>query len=67
MENNQQTTPEIPLGLGMALTQNPESLNYFSSLSQERQQQIIEHTHQIRSTDEMRAYVDSLSNWSENQ
>jgi len=50
----------MPMGLGMALMQNKPAMEYFSSLSDEAQQQIIEHTHSIRSKEEMQSYVDSL-------
>lgn len=52
----------MPLGLGMALAQNINAMNYFSSLSKEEQQKIIEHTHSIKSKSEMQAYVDSFVN-----
>ena len=32
---------ELPMGLGMALSQNPAAMQYFSSLSTEQQQEII--------------------------
>jgi len=51
---------DIPMGLGMALMQNKPAMEYFSSLSDESKQQIIEHTHTIKSKEEMQAYVDSL-------
>lgn len=54
--------PEMPLGLGMALAQNMDAMNYFASLSREQQTAIIQHTHSISSKSEMRAFVDSLVN-----
>lgn len=51
---------DIPMGLGMALSQNHDAMNRFSSLSQQEQQQIIEQTHSIRSKEEMRSFVSSL-------
>jgi len=53
---------DIPLGLGMALAKNINAMNYFSSLTNDKKQEIIDHTHQIQSKAEMREYVDSLSN-----
>jgi len=50
----------MPLGLGMALAQNLEAMNYFSSLPKQKQQEIISHTHQIQSKSEMQSYVESL-------
>lgn len=52
--------PEIPMGFGMALAENMPAMEYFSSLSHEKQQAVIAHTHQIRSKREMQAYVRSL-------
>lgn len=51
---------EIPIGLGMALAENVEAMEYFSSLSKEEKNRIIEHTHQIRSKREMHEYVNSF-------
>ena len=51
---------DMPMGLGMALMQNKPAMEYFSSLSDEAKQRIIEHTHSIESKEEMQAYVDSL-------
>lgn len=52
--------PEMPLGLGMALSQNLEAMNRFAALSRPEQQAIIEHTHSIYSKAEMQAYVRGL-------
>ena len=51
---------EIPLGLGMAMAQNLEAMNYFSSLGKEKQQSIIDHTHSIHSHTEMQNYVANM-------
>ncbi len=59
MENYTNST-EIPMGLGMALAQNVTAMNYFSSLPQEKKQQVINRTHQIKSKQEMHSYVNSL-------
>lgn len=53
--------PELPLGLGMALAQNLQTMRHFSSLSNEAQQALIDQTHSIRSKQEMRAFVDRLT------
>ena len=50
----------IPLGLGMALMQNPDAFFYFNGLDAQQQQKIIDGTKNISSRDEMRSYVDSL-------
>ena len=59
-EQNFAEGPEIPMGLGMALAQNLDAMNRFASLSEEKRRAVIAHTHEIRSKEEMRAYVDSL-------
>lgn len=50
----------IPIGLGYALSQNIDAMNYFTKLTAEQQQQIINHTHTIQSKDEMQTFVQSL-------
>lgn len=51
----------IPMGLGMALAQNLDAMNYFSHLGNDRQKEIIDHTHQIRSKAEMRDFVSHIT------
>ena len=53
---------ELPLGFGMALAQNPRAMAYFSRQTEEKQEEILAHTHSIRSRNEMHAYVQSLGN-----
>lgn len=52
---------ELPLGLGMALAQNPKAMTYFAALPESKQQTVIEHTHEIHSRREMHQYVASLA------
>jgi len=52
--------PEMPIGFGMALAQNIDSMTYFSSLSRDAQHSIIEHAHSIKSKEEMQSYAQSL-------
>lgn len=52
--------PEIPMGLGMALAENLNAMEYFASLSPAQQHAVIERTHQIRSKQEMRSFVQNL-------
>jgi len=56
---------DIPMGLGMALAQNPKAMKYFSSLNTTDRRNIIEHTHSIESPAEMRRYVQSLASLGE--
>ena len=52
--------PDMPMGLDIALTKNKAATDYFYSLPEAEKKRIIEHTHVIRSKEEMQAYVDSL-------
>ncbi len=52
---------DIPMGLNMALAQNLAAMEYFANLSRERQQSIIDQTHNIHSKEEMRAFVDEMT------
>lgn len=51
----------IPMGLGMALAQNIDAMNYFSSLDRDGQQKVINHTHEIQSKHEMQQFVSHLT------
>lgn len=51
---------EIPMGLGMALAKDLNAMSYFSNLDKASQKQIIEHTHTIRSKEEMQDFVSKL-------
>lgn len=59
--NNYVDGNNMPMGLGMALAQNLEAMNHFASLDSERQQEIINHTHDIRSKQEMQMYVSNIA------
>ncbi|WP_294100204.1 hypothetical protein [uncultured Ruminococcus sp.] len=52
---------ELPLGLSMALAQTPAAYAYFAKLDPLQRQQIIDSAQCIRSKDEMRDFVNSLS------
>lgn len=58
---NDKNGNSIPLGLGMALMQNPDAFFYFNSLDEKKQKEIIDGTKNINSRDEMRSYVEGLS------
>lgn len=51
---------DLPMGLGMALAQDFNSMQYFASLSLDAQRAIIDQTHSINSRDEMQSFVQSL-------
>ena len=51
----------VPMGLGMALAEYLNAMQYFSSLTDEQRQRVIDMTHGISSKMEMRSFVDSLA------
>ena len=51
---------ELPLGLGMALAQRPEAMERFALLPEAERQALIQGAHQVRSRQEMQAYVEKL-------
>lgn len=53
--------PEIPVGLGMALTKYPSAMDSFSMMTKQQRQAIIERTQSINSPAEMEAFVRRLS------
>ncbi len=52
---------EIPVGFSMALAQNPDAMQKFAMLSEDKKQRIIEGTHSVKSREEMHRYVASLA------
>ncbi len=50
----------IPIGLGMALAQNQQAMEQFARLPDTQKQAVIDGTHQIRSKEQMQAYVANL-------
>lgn len=53
---------EMPLGLGMALAQDVNAMDYFASLPDQKQQEIISRTHSIQSKQEMHQLVSDMMN-----
>ncbi len=53
---------QMPVGFSMALAQNPEAMQKFAILSEDKKKQIIDGTHSIRSKQEMHEYVSKLNN-----
>ncbi len=51
---------EIPIGFSMALAQNPEAMQKFALLNEEKKKEIINGTHSIHSKQEMHEYVNKL-------
>lgn len=61
-DNNLANGIAMPLGLGMALAQNIEAMDFFASLPHDKQQQIIDSTQNIRSKQEMKELVQQMMN-----
>ncbi|MCL2404643.1 MAG: hypothetical protein FWC92_03740 [Defluviitaleaceae bacterium] len=53
-------TPDMPMGLDIALAKNTAAKDYFYGLPKPAQMRIIERTHMIQNKDEMQAFADSL-------
>lgn len=53
---------EMPVGFSMALSMNPDAMQKFATLDETQKQSILAGTHDIRSKEEMRKYVNSLVN-----
>lgn len=51
---------ELPLGLGMAMTQYPAAMERFSNLPEEARRAVIENARNARTKQEMRACVDQI-------
>ena len=51
---------EMPLGLRVALVQNPEAAARFVMLSEEKKQEIIAGTRSVKTKEEMRRYVNAI-------
>ena len=51
---------EMPIGLGMAFAENVDAMRRFSAMSKPDQQAVVAKAHDIKSRDEMHAYVRSL-------
>lgn len=61
MHHNQIFTDDMPLGLGMALTQNPSALDRFQKLNEDEKRELIGSVQGIRSKEEMRTFVEQFA------
>lgn len=61
MKHGYHKNPEVPLGLGMALSQNLQAMETFAGLSCDEQHDVVARAHSIRSKDEMQQLVNNLS------
>ncbi len=51
---------ELPVGFGMALSQNTCAMEYFAALPRNRQHAILEQARHVSSSAEMHNFVNSL-------
>lgn len=51
---------DMPVGFAMSLAMNPQAMQKFATLSEDKKQEIISGTQSVKSREEMRRYVDSL-------
>lgn len=56
---------DLPLGFGFALAQNPEAMQYFSSLTESEQNVLIEKSKTMQSRNEMHNFVQQLGQYKE--
>ena len=61
-EDKYKYTGDLPLGLGMALTQNIPAMKVFAGLPEERRQDYINRAHNVKSRKEMAELVSTLLN-----
>lgn len=52
---------EIPIGFSMALAKDSNAMNAFSTLSEEKRQQLIESSRQIQTKKDMESFVNQIS------
>ena len=53
----------IPLGFGMALSQNLTALNHYSSMTEAQKEELLNRARDAKSKSEMTALVDELSSY----
>lgn len=58
--NSSEGMTSLPMGFGMALMQNSAAREAFDKLPLNRQEEIINGTHSIRSKQEMQRYVSAI-------
>ena len=52
---------QVPLGFGMALARNFNSMNAYSAMTDDQKRAVLERAHNARSEKEMSGIVDSLA------
>ncbi len=51
---------DLPIGFSLALAQNSNALDCFSSMNSNKQQEVINGAKAVRSKEEMKSYVNNL-------
>ncbi|MDP4133490.1 MAG: hypothetical protein Q8882_05715 [Bacillota bacterium] len=52
---------EIPMGFGMALAQNSSAMSKFALFTEEQRKKAIDHTHNIKSHNEMVEFAQEIA------
>lgn len=60
MNLGNQNFKDLPIGFSLALAQNLNALDSFSSMTNEKQKEVVDGAKQVRSKKEMRSYVDNI-------
>ncbi len=55
------TIEDLPLGFSFALAQNPEAMEIFATLPENKQAEVLQKAHSVSSKEEMRLLVKGLS------
>ena len=53
---------KVPIGFGMALSQNTAAMNRYAHLTESQKQDVLDRAHNVRSEKEMYALVANLAN-----
>lgn len=61
LEEDNMKYDDMPVGLGMALAQNPEAVSRFASMNEYEKQELINAAHAVSSKEEMRRLVNNIA------
>lgn len=51
---------KMPVGLSMALADNPEAMQKFAELTEKQKWEVVSGTHAVKSREEMRQYAQNI-------
>jgi len=60
MNFNDNVLSDLPMGLAMALAQNPDAMVKFGNMTPDEKQALINSTHSVNSKAEMRSLVENM-------